>query len=251
MAKQDDSSTESWNRIADDWIAHADTNDYRNHFLMPRMLELLGDVRGRTILDVGCGEGGYARELTRRGARVTGVDGSGRLIEVARERASDAGLKVNFLCANASRMPEAPSDSFDVAVASMSLMDVDDYEGAIAEIHRVLRPGGELLMSITHPCFQPRDARWEKDWKGERKFFKVDNYFKEQSWEEMLAASFRQPVVRRHRTLQTYMAAPLKRGFVLLEYIEPVPTDDEIAKSERFRRLRRIPYFLFMSWAKL
>jgi len=87
MSGRDDSSTRSWNAIADDWIAHADTNDYRNHYLMPRMLAMLGDVAGKCVLDLGCGEGGYARELTRRGASVTGVDGSERMIEVARQRA--------------------------------------------------------------------------------------------------------------------------------------------------------------------
>lgn len=92
MADHDDSSTRSWNRIADDWVAHADTNDYRNHFLMPRMLAMLGDVGGKTILDLGCGEGGYARELAWRGARLVCVDGSERLIDVARRRAADAGV---------------------------------------------------------------------------------------------------------------------------------------------------------------
>ena len=67
----DDTSTRSWDGIADDWVAHADVNDYRNHYLMPRMLTMLGDVAGKAMLDLGCGEGGYARELARRGARVT------------------------------------------------------------------------------------------------------------------------------------------------------------------------------------
>src|SRR5213083_3509867 len=100
----DDSSTRSWDDIADDWVSHADTNDYRNHYLMPRMLAMLGDVAGKTILDLGCGEGGYARELARRGARVTGVDGSERLIEVARERARHDGLEIPFVHANASAL---------------------------------------------------------------------------------------------------------------------------------------------------
>ena len=72
----DDTSTLSWNSVADDWVKHADENDYRNLYLMPRMLAMLGDVDGKRILDVGCGEGGYARELAQRGADVTGVDGS-------------------------------------------------------------------------------------------------------------------------------------------------------------------------------
>ena len=106
MNKHSDSSTESWERIADEWVAHADTNDYRNDFLMPLTLRMLGDVRGRNILDLGCGDGGYARELARGGAAVVGVDGSERLIELARQRALAANLDLKFICANASHMSQ-------------------------------------------------------------------------------------------------------------------------------------------------
>lgn len=134
MADDDDSSTRSWDRVADDWIAHADANDYRNHFLMPRMLALVGDVRGRTILDLGCREGGYARELASRAAHVVGVDGSARLIEVARARAADAGLStIRFVRANAAALREIATSSIDIVVAAMSLMDVENYDGAIAD----------------------------------------------------------------------------------------------------------------------
>ena len=159
----EDSSTRSWNAIADDWIAHADTNDYRNHYLMPRMLAMLGDVRGKHVLDLGCGEGAYTRELRRRGARAIGVDGSSRMIEVARERAQAGDVDVPFVCANANALAGIDTDSFDLVAASMSLMDVEDYRGAIREVHRVLRGGGELVMSITHPCFSSPVSRWVRD----------------------------------------------------------------------------------------
>src|SRR5947208_16303026 len=110
----EDSSTRSWDAIADDWVAHADSNDYRNHYLMPRMLALLGDVRGKNVLDLGCGEGGYARELAKRGARVTGVDGSPRLVEVARSRST---IDIQFIHANANARHARESCSFDRVVA--------------------------------------------------------------------------------------------------------------------------------------
>src|SRR5256885_5401252 len=125
----DDTSTRSWNDIADDWVAHADANDYRNHYLMPRMLAMLGRVAGKAMLDLGCGEGGYARELGRRGARVTAVDGSARLIEVARQRARAEGVDVRFVHANANALLDVESGQFDVVIAPMSLMDVEDYRG--------------------------------------------------------------------------------------------------------------------------
>src|SRR5262249_6482962 len=147
----EDSSTHSWNAIADSWVAHADNNDYRNFFLMPRMLEMLGDVSGRRILDLGCGEGGYARQLKRRGANVIGADGSETLVQVARGRAQAEELAIQFICANANALNTITDNSCDLVIAAMSLMDVEDYPGAVREIRRVLCNGGSLLMSITHP----------------------------------------------------------------------------------------------------
>jgi hypothetical protein len=97
MPDRDDSSTRSWEAVAEDWVAHADQNDYRNDFLMPLTLELLGEVRGVRILDVGCGEGGHTRELAARGARVVGVDGSPRLVAIARSRAAAAGHDIDYV----------------------------------------------------------------------------------------------------------------------------------------------------------
>jgi ubiquinone/menaquinone biosynthesis C-methylase UbiE len=250
MSDRDDTSTRSWNAIADDWIAHADTNDYRNHYLMPRMLAMLGDVSGRAVLDLGCGEGGYARELSRRGARVTGVDGSERLLEVARERARAEAVDVSFVNANANALIGIETASFDRVAASMSLMDVEDYDGAIGEVHRVLRAGGELVMSITHPCFSAPVSEWVRDSTGELRHFAVDRYFERTAWEATIAPAFRRTVVRRHRPLEDYMASPLEHGFALRDFCEPSVTDAELKLSRRFRKLRRIPYFLFLRWQR-
>jgi ubiquinone/menaquinone biosynthesis C-methylase UbiE len=251
VGEDDDSSTRSWDRVADDWIAHADSNDYRNHFLMPRMLALVGDVRGRTILDLGCGEGGYARALAARGAHVVGVDGSARLIEVARARAAEAGLTaIRFVRANAAALREIATSSIDIVVAAMSLMDVENYAGAIAEAHRVLVDGGTLAMSITHPCFSAPVSAWVRDEARRLQNFAVDRYLDRAAWDSFITTSFRAPVVRRHRPLEDYLGAPIAAGFTLRAFLEPAPTDDERATSRRFEKLLRIPYFIFMRWEK-
>lgn len=247
--KEDDASTRSWEAIADDWVAHADTNDYRNLFLMPRLFSFLGDVSGRRILDLGCGEGGYARELARRGAHVTAVDGSERLIEVARKRARAANVDVRHICANANALEGIEGSSFDVVVAAMSLMDVEDYDGAIAEIDRVLATGGELLMSITHPCFTTPGAHWTRDANGDLEQYIVDRYFDRTPFEEKITESFASEVVRFHRPLEDIMRPLLARNVVLREFREPAATEDDVKKSRRFPRLMRIPYFLFMRWS--
>ena len=251
MAGDDDSSTRSWDRIADDWIRHADANDYRNHFLMPRLLAMLGDVRGKAILDLGCGEGGYSRALARQGARVVSVDGSTRLIDVARQRASDEGVGgITFVRANANALGAIAASSIDIVVAAMSLMDVEDYPGAIAEVYRVLAPGGELVMSITHPCFSAPVSHWVRDDARNLQHFAVDRYLDRTAWDSYITAAFTAPVLRRHRPLEDYLGAPITAGFLLRAFLEPSATDEERRHSRRFDKLSRIPYFVFMRWQK-
>src|SRR4249920_3901216 len=156
----DDTSTRSWDAAADDWVTHADASDYQNLFLQPRMMKLAGDVAGRRVLDLGCGEGAYSRALARLGAKVTGIDGSRRLVDVARQRAAVSGFEIDYQCRNANALEEIDDESFDLIVASMLMMNVEDYPGAMREAHRVLAPGGDLCMSITHPCFSAPVGDW-------------------------------------------------------------------------------------------
>ena len=245
-----DSSTRSWDAAADDWIAHADTSDYQNLFLQPRMLALAGDVSGKRLLDLGCGEGSYARELARRGARVTGVDGSATLIAAARRRSAAAGLDSEFHCLNANALNGIADDAFDVIVASMVLMNVEDYPGAIREAHRVLAPGGALCVSITHPCFSAPVSDWVHGKGKNPRYFAVDRYFERIAWEDRITPAFRAPTLRRHRPLEDYMKGAIGAGFVLREFQEPMTTEEELKASARFLPMTRVPYFLFMRWQK-
>ena len=106
-------------------------------------------------------------------------------------------------------------------------------------------------MSITHPCFTPPVSQWIKDDAGQAKFFAVDRYFDRIAWEERMAPGFSRPVLRRHRPLEDYMAAPLQAGFALREFHEPAASDDDLKRSRRFWKLKRIPYFLFLRWVKM
>ena len=250
MPDPEDSSTRSWNAVADEWTAHADANDYRNLLLMPLMLELVGDVRGHRVLDLGCGEGGYARELAKRGAKVTAVDGSARLIDIARRRTTDTALPVDYVCANAASMPSLANASFDDVVAAMSLMDVEDYDASVQEIARVLVPGGRLLMSITHPCFTAPVSEWARGPQRELLHFMVDRYLERAAWESRITPGFPEPVVRRHRPLEDYFAPLLKLGFVLRDFREPRVNEEQIRRSPRMAKINLIPYFLFMTWQR-
>ena len=111
------------------------------------ILALLGDVRGRTVLDVGCGDGDLAVELWRRGAIVTGIDASREMVEAARTRATQDGADISFLVGEAASIPFDP-ERFDVVVAVTILCFVADAAPMFREIARVLRPGGTFIFSV-------------------------------------------------------------------------------------------------------
>ena len=150
-----DSSTESWGNIemTEEWIRMAQTNPHRMHFIMPFTFQQLGNVSGKVVLDLGCGEGGYSRGLARKGAIVTAVDCAKNAIKYCISKAGEEQLKITHHLRNSCDLYDIADNTFDIVLASMMLMDCEDFEGTIKEIARVLKPVGKLFASVCHPCF--------------------------------------------------------------------------------------------------
>jgi SAM-dependent methyltransferase len=145
------SDVEHWEREAERWTAWARAPDHDEYWRSsgPAFFELLPPP-GRRTLDVGCGEGRLARDLTALGHRVVGVDAAPTMIRFARE----ADPRGEYHVCDAAALPFDDA-SFDLVVAFNSLMDVDDMPGAVRETARVLAQGGRLCVCVTHPL---RDA---------------------------------------------------------------------------------------------
>ncbi|GAA0933689.1 class I SAM-dependent methyltransferase [Kribbella koreensis] len=130
------------------YSASNDNNLFNAYYARPEMIRLAGDVAGLHILDAGCGSGPLMEALRNKDASVSGFDLSPAMIELARERlGEDADLEVADLGAS---LPY-PDDTFDCVVASLSLHYVEDWTSALAELRRVLKPAGRLIVSIIHP----------------------------------------------------------------------------------------------------
>ncbi len=230
-----------WDRHAQDWLRQDQT--VRTAMLDSWMLEALGDVAGRRVLDIGCGEGRFCRVLAGLGADVTGIDLTAALVERARRLAS-AGE--TYLVGNAEDLAGLDDESFDLAVSYIVLVDIHDYRRSIRAAWRVLRPGGRFVVCNVHPMRTALPNGWVKQ--GDRKlFYAVDDYTNEgprafEWWGE----SF----INMHRMLTSYIAAFLDAGFVLEALLEPTPSDAQLAANPGLADELRVPNFIIYALRK-
>ncbi|HEY8171611.1 MAG TPA: class I SAM-dependent methyltransferase [Dehalococcoidia bacterium] len=235
-----------WADSARAWIDLIDKDPNRTLLLDPVMLRLCADVRGKRVLDVGCGEGRFCRMLAERGASVVGIDPTALLVAEANERC-DAGHYVRAIAENE---PFADA-SFDLVITYVTLVDIPGYRQAIAEMARVLRPGGTLLAAnlgfVTATPAAPAESPWMRDAEGNRLFYRIDRYAEEWpatiSWAGVTIHNW-------HRPLSAYMDAYLSSGLILREFLEPVPEDDSLRDQQAFEDWFRVPLFNVMRWEK-
>jgi len=168
-----------WNDNAEVWtrLARAGYDVYRDYLNTPAFLDMLPDVRGLFGLDIGCGEGGNTRLVAKRGARVVGIDIAETFIRHAAEMERQEPLGIDYRLASALELP-FPDETFDFATAFMSLMDMPDPGRALAEAFRVLKRGGFLQFSISHPCFDTPHRRNLRNERGLTYAIEVGNYFR-------------------------------------------------------------------------
>jgi SAM-dependent methyltransferase len=205
------------------------------YYERPAILALAGDVDGRRILDAGCGSGSLFAELRDRGAVVTGIDVSPGMLEVARRRLGDgADLQVADL-----RDPlPFPDSAFDDVIASLVLHYLEDWAPTLAELRRVLRTGGRLIVSVDHPFAIHGLHRMA----GQR-----TNYFATYNWtEEWTMGGQVVPMSFWNRPLHAMTDAFTAAGFRISVVSEPQPVPAARERfPDEFQALSTSPSFLF------
>jgi SAM-dependent methyltransferase len=216
---------EAWEGEADDWIRFArGVDQFAWLFNLPAFLELVPPP-GRLTVDVGCGEGRVARLLMERGHTVIGVDSSPTLVEAART----GDPPVDAVAADAAAMPIADSAA-DLAVSFMALQSVDDLGAVVADVARVLAPGGRLVAALVHPMNSVEDA---------------PDYFTEHryAWDgrrDGIPMTFHDV----HRPLSAYFGALERAGFAVERLREPIPGPELLEVRPRAERWTHTPCFL-------
>lgn len=185
-----------------------DTLDPAGSGLRDPVLEsLVGDVRGKRVLALACGQGRDARRLADLGAGVVGVDVSDRLLSYAREFEEKHPRGIVYAHGDAQDLHEFAEASFDAVVCHMALMDIPDLGRALNAVARVLRPGGPFVSSIVHPCYGPH-LDVIAGYLTDGPYVKVDG-------PEWL------PPHAYHRPLSTYVNTLAAAGLSITQMVEP------------------------------
>ncbi|MEU5042278.1 class I SAM-dependent methyltransferase [Streptomyces griseorubiginosus] len=223
--------------LGDYFADNATDSPYNAHTDRPAMLELAGDVTGLRVLDAGCGAGHYITELRARGAaEVVGVDGSARLLDHARDRVGDDPAVTLHHHDLEEPLAFLPDDSFDLCFVALVHHHLEARRELLAELHRVLRPGGALLLSTVHPT-----ADWV--WHG-------GSYFDEDRVEPRFGDSGTTHSYRR-MTMQTFLGELLDTGFALERLVEPRATEEARRIDEaRYLKTHRTPFFVAVRMRK-
>ena len=184
-----------------------------------------------------CGEGRFTRLLAELGADATGIDLTQPLLDRAQTL---AGPNETYLLADAETLEGIQSESQDLAVSYIVLVDLDDYRASIRAAHRVLRPGGAFIVCSIHPMRMATPQGWINQG-GRKLFYPLDNYAQEGPRE---FTWWGKPFLNMHRTLSSHITAFLDAGFILEALQEPTPSPAQLARNPHFDDEFRAPNFI-------
>jgi SAM-dependent methyltransferase len=198
-----------YDSFAEAYVAEIESDLLHSYYVWPAVLDLAGDVAGRRILDVGCGAGPLFESLRDRGAVVTGAEPSAKMLELARKRLGEDAV-LHQVGLGDDPLP-FPDGAFDDVVACLVLHYLEDWKAPLAELRRVLVPGGRVIVVVDHPFIN-------KLMHPESDYFAVS-----QRTQEWTFGGQTVPMVFWHRPLHAIASAFTEAGFQIAVISEPPP----------------------------
>lgn len=236
-----------WEEHASWWIdGFTDGADaeYTEQIMPMAAAELAG---ARRILDVGCGDGQVSRLAVAGGAElVIGIDPTWNQVSVAHQRGGGA----VFGRAGADALP-FPDESFDAVVACLVFEHIEAVDAAIAEVARVLVPGGRFCFFLNHPLLQTPNSGWIDDQilDPPEQYWRIGPYLVEDLTIEQVEKGVFIPFI--HRPMSRYVNALAANGLLITRMDEPAPPDGFLARAEEYQAASTIPRLLYLRTEKL
>ncbi len=214
-----------------------------NLFEIPALFSMMPDLKGKRVLDLGCGFGEHCKQFIHRGAqKVVGIDISEKMLEVARKENSDSGITyINMPMEEIAQLKER----FDVVVSSLAFHYVEDFSGVVRSIYDMLDVDGIFIFSQENPLCTCHSGgnRWTRDENGKKLHLNLADYGIEGERESVW---FVDNVKKYHRTFSTIINTLIEAGFSVEKMIEPLPTDELLEQYPDYMDLFHKPDFLLV-----
>lgn len=238
-----------WNEIAPKYARMARGNLFHQEFLYPLILKSLSKIKNQKILDAGCGPGFFSKILAKKEAKVFAIDASKEFIKISK---GNTKFKIKYKIADLNKRLDFKDNFFDYIVAIHILMDIKNLDKAISEFARTLKPKGELIFSISHPCFTLPALHWKRGVLGrvslKWSYTQLGNYFHRKRIEKYLLK--KSSIFHYHRPQEDYIKTLISAGFSILDFQEPKMSKD-LAKKTNFFLADKIPMVLIIKAKKV
>ena len=217
--------------------------NYNNLLERPNFLALMPDVKGKVLLDLGCGKGEFANDCVLKGAQhVDAIDISVNMITAAKERYKSDRLHFQQISIEDILLK---SSHYQLITSALALHYVADFEGVIEKVSHALCPGGVFLFSIEHPISTANkgEEQWIFDEKHTIAHFAVAHYRSEgQRTQNWLVDN----VVMYHRTMETILNTLIMNGLQIEKIVEPMPTEEAMELLPSLQKEQHRPSFLIV-----
>jgi len=250
----------SWGKVAEWYDKHLEkgTDTYHEKVVHPNLLRMLGDIKGKQVLDLACGQGIFSRLLAGKGASVVGVDLGKELIDIAEKKNAEYKFKIHFFHSASNDLFMVKDGTKDIVVCVLALQNIEKLQETIGEVSRVLKTGGRFLVVLNHPAFRnPRHTHWGFDEAEQVQYRRVDEYLSESKIKIDMtpgAVKDKKFTVSFHRPLQVYMKSLGKHGLAMTrleEWESHKASQKGPRKIAEDKARKEIPLFLAMELIKL
>ncbi|WP_203247358.1 class I SAM-dependent methyltransferase [Sporosarcina beigongshangi] len=212
----------SWDEVAPRFFGRNPLPEYGPLAPGEEELNLLGDVTGAKVLDIGCGSGHSLQYMDqRRAGELCGVDLSKTQIETAKKLLDSCKSPVHLFESPMEKNPGLPNDYFDIVYSVYALGWTTDLHQTISNIHQYLKPGGIFVFSWEHPLFSRAELA-----ENELRFHK--SYHEEGSYDH---DAWHAPAIMQQYKISTYINTLIECGFQIEKVIEEVSLSEEDRKK--------------------
>lgn len=222
--------------------------NYNKQIEQPNFLQLVPDLQGQVVLDIGCGAGDFAAICIQKGAKeVLGIDISTNMITTAKKRHQQNHLKFMDIAFEDVILQQG---HFHFVSSSLALHYMANLHDVIQKISAALSRGGIFLFSIQHPIYTANMGQdnWITDEDGNHLHFAVDRYHDEGIRKENWLVD---DVMMYHRSIATIVNTLMNNGLSIEKVVEPIPSEEFLQQVPNFKKTLRSPPFLIIRVQKI